>query len=127
MWRDSAWHAWTRAWRPTHAGALRRCGHFGNVDQFNIEDEVGFCGDPGMVGAVVGDGADSIGELPGDEEAALATDLHSGKALIEAGNEASHALGECHGLRRPHFGFAIFAEHGFAVFVFLGLAGMVVG
>ena len=79
-----------------------------------------------MVRTAVGDGADSVGELPGDEEATLATDLHAGKALVEAGDEAAHALRKLHGLRRPYFGFAIFAEDGFAVLVFLRLAGMVV-
>jgi hypothetical protein len=80
-----------------------------------------------MVGSVVRDGADSISELPGNKEPTLATDLHTAKALIEAGNEASHALREWHGLRRPHFGLAVLAEHGFAVLVLFGLARMVKG
>lgn len=119
--------AGTCTWVRAHAGALRRSGHVGYVYQFNIEDEVGFGWDAGMVRTVVGDGSDSVGELPGNKEAALATDLHAAKALIEAGNEASHALGEWHGLGRPDLGLAVFAEHGLAVLVFLGLAGMVEG
>lgn len=77
-----------------HARALRRSGHLSYVNQFDIEDEIGFCGNPGMLGSVVGDDADSVSELPGNEDAALATDLHAGKALVEAGNKASHALGK---------------------------------
>jgi len=123
---NSAGDAGTPAWCSAHAGALRRCGHFRYIDQFNIEDEIGFCRDSGMVRTAVGDGADSVGELPGDEEATLATDLHAAKTLIKTGDEAAHALRKLHGLRRPYFWFAIFAEDGFAVLVFLGLAGMVV-
>ena len=80
-----------------------------------------------MVGAVVGNGAHSVGELPGNEETALATNLHAAKALVEAGNEAPHTLGKGHGLRGTHFGLAVFAEDRFAVFVLLGLTGMVEG
>jgi hypothetical protein len=39
-----------------------------------------------MVGSMVGDGAHSVGELPGNEEAALAANLHAAKALVEAGD-----------------------------------------
>ena len=124
---NAAGSAGTTAGTCAHAGAGGRSRHVGYVNQFDIEDQVGFCGDAGMVGTVVGDGAHSVGELPGNEEAALATDLHSGKALIEAGDEAPHALGKCHGLRGTQFGLAVFAEDGFAVLVFLGLAGMVKG
>ena len=121
------------AWTPTlgcahsHAGVSGLCGHVGHINQFDVEDEIGFCGDAGMVGSVVGDGSNSIGELPGNKEAALAADLHTAKALVEAGNEASHALREWHGLRRAHFGLSVVAEHGLAVLVLLGLSGMVEG
>jgi hypothetical protein len=119
--------AGTSTWNSAHAGASGGGGHVGYVNQFDVEDEVGFRRDPGMFGTVVGDGAHSVGELPGDEEAALATNLHAAEALIEAGNEAPHALGKCHGLRFPQFGFAVVAEHWFAVLVLFGLAGMVEG
>jgi hypothetical protein len=79
----------------------------------------------GSVGAGPAFGA--IGELPGDEETALAADLHAVEALIEAGNEAAHALGKCEGLRIAMFGLSIGIHDGFAVFVEDWCAWVVVG
>lgn len=73
-----------------------------------------------------GAAARAIGELPGDEEAALSADFHAVKALVEAGNQASHALGKAEGLWRAEFGLSIGAEFGLAVFVEDGGAGVVI-
>lgn len=79
----------------------------------------------GWVGTGAAFGA--IGQLPGDEQAAPAADLHAGESLVEAGNQAAHALGKGHGLRIALLGLAVVAEHRLAVLVFEWLSGVVVG
>ena len=96
-----------------HHGA--GCRHVGDFDQFHIEDEIGLGGDAGMVGTV-GNVAGSVSELPGNEDAALATDSHAGKTVVEAGNDAADALRERHGLGIAHLRLAIGAKFGFAIF-----------
>ena len=51
--------------------------------------------------------ARAIGQLPRDEQAALAPDLHSLKPLVEAGNHAAKALRKADRLRVVHLRFSI--------------------
>ena len=121
----------TRALRSAHTRVIWRGRHLGDFHQLDIEDQVGFRGNSRMrraacfIRGAIGDHTRSIGELPRNEQAALAANLHSAKSLIEARNEAAHALGKRHGLRFSQLGFAILAEHRLAVFVFLWLAGVI--
>jgi hypothetical protein len=104
-------------WR--HLRPLRRLGHLGYVNQFYVEDQVGLGRDTWVVGRVTGNVARPVGKLPGNKEPALAANLHSCKALVEAGDEAAVALREGQRLRvahhrlsiGPHLRFAIFAHH----------------
>ena len=66
--------------------------------------------------------AGSISQLIGDEDAALAAYLHAGKSLVKAGDHATHADGEAHGLRRVQLGLAIVAQDRFAVLILERLA-----
>ena len=50
-------------------------------DEFDVEDEVGLGGDDGRRAAV------AVGELVGDEEAALAADVHAVEAGVPAGDD----------------------------------------
>jgi hypothetical protein len=72
---------------------------------------------PRMSGGMIRNHSCSIGQLPGDEQAALAANLHSGKSLIEAWNQTPHALGKRHGLRISELWFAVLAHHRLAVLV----------
>jgi len=97
---------------------LRRLGHFGYVHQLDIEDQVRFGRDTGVVRRVARNVARSVGKLPGNEEPALAANLHSGKSLVKAGDQAAIALREGQGLHvhlrlsiGPHHRFAVFARH----------------
>jgi hypothetical protein len=69
----------------------------------------------------------SIGQLPGNEEATLAANLHACESLVEAGNQAAHPLRKCHGLRIAELWLAVIAHHGLAIFVLHRRAGMVEG
>src|SRR5271165_2666951 len=60
-------------------------------DQFDIEDQVGFGGDRAASRC-------PVGQLPGNEETALAANAHSIEALIPAGDDAMPALDEFKGL-----------------------------
>jgi hypothetical protein len=99
-------------------------GHIGHVHQFDIEDQVGFCGNSRMVRATVGHRARSIGHLPGDEDAALAADFHAGKSLVKADNRAANALRKRHRLGRTLLGLAVVPEDRLAVLVQNRWAGM---
>jgi hypothetical protein len=70
-----------------------------------------------MVGSVVLNAVRPVGHLPRDEDAALAADLHSYKALIKARNRSADSLYERQGLRVAQLGFAIGAHDRLAVFI----------
>ena len=59
----------------------------------------------------------AVGQLPGNEDAPLAANLHAFIALIKAGNDAAHTLREWHGLRDIQFWLAVVAHHRLTVFV----------
>lgn len=80
-----------------------------------------------MIGTVVWNGSASIGQLPGNEDPALAANFHAGKPLVEAGNRSAHSLVKWKGLYIAQFGLAVIAQHGFAVFVPQRRPGMVAG
>lgn len=61
------------------------------------------------------DVARSVGKLPRNKETALAANLHSGKALVKAGNQASIALRKDQGLH-VHLRLSIGSHHRLAVF-----------
>ena len=67
-----------------------------------------------MFGIASRNPAHSVGQFPGDKQAALAADLHAFESLIPSGNKPAHALGKAEGLG--------FAEDWLAVGVFLRLA-----
>ena len=80
-----------------------------------------------MSGVGTGAAFGAVCQLPGDEEAALSANLHAVETLVEAGNEAAHALGKCKGLGIAVLGLSVGVHDGFAVFVEDGCAGVVVG
>jgi hypothetical protein len=84
---------------PAHWWAGLHGRHLAHLDQINVEDQVGFSGNSRMIRAMVRDRARSIGQLPGDEDAALAANLHAGKALVKAWNRSAYALRKGHRLR----------------------------
>ena len=79
-----------------------------------------------MVRSAVRDAPGSIRQFPGDKDAALAADLHAGKALVKARNGAADTLMKRKGLRIAHLGFAVVTQDRFAILVSDGLSGMVV-
>ena len=89
--------------------------HVCHVYEFNIEDEIGFSRDAWMIGTV-GNAAYPIRELPRNEDAALAADLHTDEASVEARYDPAGALGEQHWLRFWRFGLAVGTELRFAIF-----------
>ena len=109
------------------AWALRRCREVSNFDKFDVKDQIGLGRDSRMGGVGAGTAFGSISELPGNEQATLAADLHTVKTLVEAGDEASHALRKCHGLRVAKLGLAVCAQYWLAVLVLFRLTGMVIG
>jgi hypothetical protein len=88
--------------------------HLGHIHQLDVEDEIGLGGNAGVVGPI-GHGARTIGHLPGNEDAALATDLHAFEAVVEAGDYAAHSLRDCDGDGIAHLGFSIGTELGLAI------------
>ena len=70
-----------------------------------------------MVWAVVWNAARPVGQLPGDEQAALATDLHADKALVKSRNCAADTLMKWEGLWIAELGFAVVAQHRLPVLV----------
>ena len=97
-----------------HDGALRRSRHISHVHKFDIEDEIGLGGNAGVVRAI-GNGAGSVGKLPGNEDAAFAADVHAFDGVVEAGDEAAHPLRKDKGRGIAQDGLAIGAGLGFAV------------
>lgn len=110
-----------------HWAALRRSRQFRYIDQFDIEDQVRLGGDSGMLQTVVGNLAAAISQLIGDEEAALAANLHADETHVKAGNGAALALRKRHGLRIAELRLAVIAEHRLAVLVLDRWAGVVIG
>lgn len=68
------------------------------------------------LGVGAGHSAQTVAELPGNENAALATDVHAFKSLIEAGDGAALALNKLNGLAGFLLGLAVCVEFGLAVF-----------
>lgn len=62
--------------------------------------------------------AHTIRQLPRNEQPALATHLHSGKALIEARNQAAKSLRKRHRLWIAELWLAVFAHLRLTIFVF---------
>jgi hypothetical protein len=100
-----------------HRRALGRCGHLAHIHQFDVEDQVGLGWNSRMGGVWPRTAFGPVRQLPGDEDAALAVNLHAFIALIKAGNDAAHTLWKRHGLGNIKFWFAIVAHHRLAVFV----------
>ncbi len=88
---------------------MRRRRHVGDVNQLTVEDEIRLGWNAGVIGPV-GNGVRAVGHLPGNEDAALAANLQAFKAVVEAGNHATHALWNCDGLRLLHHGFSVGTE-----------------
>jgi hypothetical protein len=101
-----AWH---------HAGMILR--HIGNFDQFNIEDQIRFRGDPWMVRATIWNRMRSVSQLERDEETPLAAYLHATEALVKAGEWPSPA----HAPALQKLEWLRFAQFWLAVGIFLGL------
>ena len=80
-----------------------------------------------MVGSPVWNCTRAVGQLPRDEDAALAADLHPGNTLIEARDRSANSLHKLHGLRVAQLGLAVVTHHRLAVLVSEGRARMVVG
>ena len=112
------------AGRGAHGGMILRHLEIAHIHELDVEDEVGPGGNAG-VGGGSGTAARTVGELPGNEETALAAYAHSVESLIEAGNDATEALWEADGRTFIHlwlsigieFRFAIRAHHGAFVVV----------
>jgi hypothetical protein len=98
-----------------HSGPHRRRRHICHFDEFNVEDEVRLGRNARMVGTVR-HGARSVGELPGNKDAALAANLHAGEAVIKARDDPAHTLRKLHGLRILHLGLAVGPKLRLAIF-----------
>lgn len=59
----------------------------------------------------------AVGKLPRDEESPFAADLHTVKALIEAGNNPAESLHEADRLGIGEFGLAIVSHHRLAILI----------
>lgn len=109
--------SWVSAWHSTHARVVGRHRHLCYIDQFHVEDQISL----GRNHRVGGVGTDaplcSIGQLPGNEEAALAADLHAIETLVPARNDAAKALGKSDGLRVAQLGLSVSVQHRLAVLV----------
>ncbi len=70
-----------------------------------------------MLRTMIWNVARSVGELPGDEDAAFAADLHADKALVKPWNGATNTLMKWEGLRIAELGFTIIAQHWLSVLV----------
>jgi hypothetical protein len=91
--------------------------HIGNFDQFNIEDQIRFRGDPWMVRATIWNRMRSVSQLERDEETPLAAYLHATEALVKAGEWPSPA----HAPALQKLEWLRFAQFWLAVGIFLGL------
>ncbi len=116
------WLAWTH-WHSTGACAhrtlrrLRTHWRLSYIEELNIKDKVRLGWNTRMrLGIGAGHSAQTITKLPGNKNAALASDVHSLKTLIEAGDGATLTLYELNGLARFFLGLAICVELGLAVF-----------
>ena len=106
----------------THAGVVWRHGHVGYIDQLDIEDQIGFRGNPGVIRIAVWDRVGSIGQFIGNKKTALPPDLHAFKALIEARKRpatpgSAHTLRKLVGLGITKLGLSVVAKHRLAILV----------
>jgi hypothetical protein len=114
-----------------HARVVWRRWHIGYIDQLDIEDQIGFRGNPRVIRVAVWNRVRSISQFKGNEKTALAPDLHAFKALIEARKRAAtpgpaHALRKLVGLWIAKLGLSVVAQHRLAVLV-LDWRAVVVG
>ena len=122
--RGVRWHSGAgvrRNLRPALHGRHGRTRlHLRHVHEFHVEDEVGFGGNarearnPRCRRRTRRLVAQPVGQLPGNEDAALASNPHAGEPGVEAGNHTAKALWQRRGLGF-HLGFAVGVHDGLAV------------
>ena len=98
-----------------------------HVHQFHVKNQIGLFRNSGMSGIRTGPSLRAVSQLPRNEDAALAANLHAGKSLVKARNRAPIALREADRLGWALLGFAVVAQHRLPILVQHRLARMVVG
>ena len=83
--------------RRAHARMRGRQLRIGYIHEFDIEDQIGFGWNAGIIGSRPESSVCAVCKLPGNEETALSADVHSRNAEIPAGNDTMCALLEGEG------------------------------
>src|ERR1039458_4129894 len=124
--RRSATHR-TRAGHSPNGRMIWWHREFDYIHQLDVKDQVSLGRNPRMRRVRTRTSACTVCQLPGDENAALAANLHAFKSLVPAWNYATKALREADGLRIALLRLSIGIQHRLAVLVQLRSARMVVG
>ena len=70
------------------ARPIGTCRHVADIYQFDVENQIGLRRNSRVSSVRTGAAACPICQLPGDEQAPLAANLHTAKSLIEARDQA---------------------------------------
>ena len=114
---DSRRHRSSARRHPAHRTRRRRRRRIGHIQQFHVENQIGFRRNPRMIRTAVGNGAGSISQLPWNEDASLAAHLHAAKPLVEARNRVANSLMKWKRRYVAQFRFAVVAHHWLAILV----------
>jgi len=99
--------------------------HVDDVQQLNVEDEVGLGWNAWVLGIAGRAAQYAVRQLVGDEEAAFAAHAYALKALVPAGNDAAIALREEDGLTGSFLDGAVGVLDGLQIVSHDGLLGVV--
>jgi hypothetical protein len=110
-----------------HAGALGHRWSIRYIDQFEIEDQIGFGGNRWMGGVARGHLASAQSQLPGDVYAALTSGLHALESHIPTGERTALSHDQRNRLRIAQLGLAIVSHDGLVVLVQLRGAVIIAG
>ena len=105
---------------------LRRYRSVCHINQFNIQNQVGFGGGGGVRGVADGNLALTEAQLPGNKDAAFSANLHASHSIIPSRQRAALSQDQCHRRRVAGLGLAVIAQNRLAVLVLQRRAGMIV-
>ena len=116
------------AGRRAHGRTGCHCRYVIHAHQFKIEDQVSFGWNTWMGSIRTGTAFCAVCELPGNEDAALAADLHAINAQVQAGHgPTARALEEAEGLGGRLFWLSVRPHHRLEVFIVYRAWRVIVG
>lgn len=93
--------------RRAHARMRGRQLRIGYIHEFDIEDQIGFGWNAGVVESRPGASVCAVRKLPRNEQTTLAAHLHPFESIVEAGDDTANSLQKADRLAHVYFCFTV--------------------